>query len=141
MNSTLWILQENEHFLKFFWPKMSNFFFFMGSAFEDVTVERNEAYTSFQQIQQLPYSVWVYLVEELIWGALIWIWQLVSWGRRSPNWIEKKRDANQKGNVSIVIKIYEPRIMNLTLEGLYIIFAIYVQSNEIHNVVALIKFY
>ena len=28
----------------------------------------------------------------------------------------------------------------LTLEGLCIIFAIYIQSNEIHNVVALIKF-
>ena len=29
---------------------------------------------------------------------------------------------------------------NLTLEGPCIIFAIYIQSNEIHNVVALIKF-
>ena len=32
-------------------------------------------------------------------------------------------------------------VISLTLEGPCIIFAIYIQSNEIHNVVALIKFF
>ena len=58
-------------------------------------------------------------------------------GMEDTNGVACKRpqnnDADNKTETQVTI--------NLTLEGLCIIFAIYIQSNEIHNVVTLIKFF
>ena len=43
-------------------------------------------------------------------------------------------------DIQTLSRIWKIIFKGLTLEGPYIIFAMYIQSNEIHNVVALIKY-